>query len=379
MRVAVDEPGDRATAAPIDLDDVARNRREVRIRPTAAIRPPSQRTYASSSTSTPVEVAAAKRRVGPRGGRDLREVADEQPLPVLRRDSRRRPPSLGSRRRRGLREAVLGSPPRALPRSPRRDAAAHPVPGSVVSTRSSRSAASSVPSATTTMPAWIELPIPTPPPWWTLTQVAPAATLSSAFRIGQSAIASEPSSIASVSRYGRGDRARVEVVAADHDRRSHRARPNELVDREPRARPVAEPEPADPRGSPWNSTRSGASSSQRCRSASSGKRPPASRRSPRCRQGHLRALPSGTARFRGRTAGGYRPGRSPGMRTPPLRPPHGLPSQVVAIIENIAPARTYSSSPRTCDRSSPRATRGTPRGRTSAAPSPRSTVRPIGT
>src|SRR5581483_7692788 len=51
-----------------------------------------------------------------------------------------------------------------------------PVPGSVVSTRSSRSAASSDPSATTTMPAWIELPIPTPPPWWTLTQVAPAAT-----------------------------------------------------------------------------------------------------------------------------------------------------------------------------------------------------------
>ena len=75
-----------------------------------------------------------------------------------------------------------------------------PVPGSAVSTRSSRSAASVVPSATTTMPAWIELPIPTPPPWWTLTQVAPAATFSRAFRIGQSAIASEPSAIASVSR-----------------------------------------------------------------------------------------------------------------------------------------------------------------------------------
>ena len=50
------------------------------------------------------------------------------------------------------------------------------------------------------MPLWIELPMPTPPPWWTLTQVAPAAVLSSAFRIGQSAIASEPSRIASVSR-----------------------------------------------------------------------------------------------------------------------------------------------------------------------------------
>src|SRR5205814_192145 len=77
-----------------------------------------------------------------------------------------------------------------------------PVPGSVVSTRSSRSAISSVPSATTTIPAWSEFPIPTPPPWWTLTQVAPAATFSSAFRIGQSPIASEPSRIASVSRYG---------------------------------------------------------------------------------------------------------------------------------------------------------------------------------
>src|SRR5579864_3344458 len=39
-----------------------------------------------------------------------------------------------------------------------------PMPGSVVSTRSSRCAMPAVPSATTTMPAWIELPMPTPPP-----------------------------------------------------------------------------------------------------------------------------------------------------------------------------------------------------------------------
>ena len=44
--------------------------------------------------------------------------------------------------------------------------------------------------------------MPTPPPWWNDTQVAPDAVLTSAFRIAQSAIASEPSSIASVSRYG---------------------------------------------------------------------------------------------------------------------------------------------------------------------------------
>src|SRR4030067_363603 len=44
--------------------------------------------------------------------------------------------------------------------------------------------------------------MPTPPPGWTLTQCAPAAVFTSALRIGQSAIASEPSRIPSVSRDG---------------------------------------------------------------------------------------------------------------------------------------------------------------------------------
>ena len=44
--------------------------------------------------------------------------------------------------------------------------------------------------------------MPTPPPWCTDTQVAPAEALSSAFRIGQSAIASLPSRMPSVSRLG---------------------------------------------------------------------------------------------------------------------------------------------------------------------------------
>ena len=52
------------------------------------------------------------------------------------------------------------------------------------------------------MPAWIERPMPTPPPWWMLTHVAPHDVLTSAFSNGQSAIASDPSIIASVSRYG---------------------------------------------------------------------------------------------------------------------------------------------------------------------------------
>ena len=63
-------------------------------------------------------------------------------------------------------------------------------------------AASSVPSATQTMPAWIERPIPTPPPSWMLTHDAPAAVFTSALSSGQSAIASDPSAIDSVSRYG---------------------------------------------------------------------------------------------------------------------------------------------------------------------------------
>ena len=76
------------------------------------------------------------------------------------------------------------------------------MPGSFVSTRCRRSRISGVPSATITCPACSELPMPTPPPWWKLTQLAPLATLSIALRNAQSAIASEPSFIASVSRNG---------------------------------------------------------------------------------------------------------------------------------------------------------------------------------
>ena len=44
--------------------------------------------------------------------------------------------------------------------------------------------------------------MPTPPPWWKLTHVAPPTALIRAFRIGQSETASEPSFMASVSRFG---------------------------------------------------------------------------------------------------------------------------------------------------------------------------------
>ncbi len=42
--------------------------------------------------------------------------------------------------------------------------------------------------------------MPTPPPWWIDTQAAPDATLTIALSSGQSAIASDPSAMPSVSR-----------------------------------------------------------------------------------------------------------------------------------------------------------------------------------
>ena len=66
--------------------------------------------------------------------------------------------------------------------------------------------------------------MPTPPPWWNETQVAPPTALISALRSGQSAMASLPSFIASVSRLRRRDRAGIEMIAADDDRRLRLAR-----------------------------------------------------------------------------------------------------------------------------------------------------------
>src|SRR5438477_5027349 len=77
-----------------------------------------------------------------------------------------------------------------------------PIPGSVVSTRSMRFAIISVPSATVTCPACSEYPMPTPPPLCIETHDAPAAVLSKAFSKGQSATASLPSFMLSVSRKG---------------------------------------------------------------------------------------------------------------------------------------------------------------------------------
>src|SRR5439155_1137092 len=137
------------------------------------------------------ELRAAERRAASCRRDELGEVADEQAArPAVSAHSSVANRCIG----RSSSCCAAASSASAYPASAWRRT---PVPGSVVSTRSRRSPISSVPSATTTMPAWIALPIPTPPPWCTLTHVAPAATLIRAFRIGQSAIASDPSRIAS--------------------------------------------------------------------------------------------------------------------------------------------------------------------------------------
>ena len=99
-----------------------------------------------------------------------------------------------------------GAPARGRSRSrlgsPHRRGARRRWPGRSTARAPAACAASGVPSATITMPACCEKPMPTPPPWCSDTQVAPRAVLSSALSSGQSDTASEPSFIASVSRLG---------------------------------------------------------------------------------------------------------------------------------------------------------------------------------
>ena len=92
--------------------------------------------------------------------------------------------------------------------------------------------------------------MPTPPPWCSDTQVAPLAVFSSALSNGQSETASEPSSIASVSRFGLATEPRVQMVAADHDRRLELPARDHLVEREPEPVALAEADPADARRQP---------------------------------------------------------------------------------------------------------------------------------
>src|ERR1041385_3497202 len=91
--------------------------------------------------------------------------------------------------------------------------------------------------------------MPTPPPWGNETHVAPAAALSRALRIGQAAMAPDPSFMPSVSRFGEAARrAGVGVVAPDDDRRLHLLLRDEAVEEQPGLVALAVAEPADARG-----------------------------------------------------------------------------------------------------------------------------------
>ena len=171
---------------------------------------------------------------------------------------------------------------------------------------------------------------------------------------------------------GRGDRAGVEVVAADHDGCLDLPAPDELVDREPGAGAVAEAEPADSRGQPLERHPLGRERQpalervvrrERARAASGRWR--------RCRPDRPRAPPSGTARPRGRTAAGCRPGRSPGRRRRPRpRPPAPPRAGCCRSRRRGCPAGRTRAFLRRDARSTRARDAGTRRGRSRAAPRP---------
>ena len=187
--------------------------------------------------------------------------------------------------------------------------------------------------------------MPTPPPWCTLTQVAPAAQLTSALRNTQSPMASVPSRIASVSRLGDATEPRVEVVAADDDGRLDLARAHQLVERQPRLVALAVAEPADARRQPLELhalVRPAAASAAECAfSREQLERWPG--RCRRCRRDRPRAPPSGTAPCPRRRAGGCTRARSRGCPNPSHAGERRLAAQVVAVVEGVAAARFWRS------------------------------------
>ena len=209
--------------------------------------------------------------------------------------------------------------------------------------------------------------------------VAPAAVLTSALRIGP--VGDGVGAV--LHRLGlavrRRDRAAVEVIAADHDRRLHLARAHQLVEREAHLRAVAVAEPADARRQPLELRRAPA----RARSSARDPRRSGPRRArprsvdARCPPDRPRARPSGTGPCPRRTAGGCTRARSPGMsnaRSQPasLRARRGCccrsrrPRRRVFCIASIAStssAMLALRASRCSPRDPPRAARPPPRAR----------------
>ena len=241
VRVAVDEPRDGAEPAAVDLLDLA-----VEPRPQLAHRtdggdsPVLAEDVRVLDDLDPAERVAAKRRLAAGGRRELCEVADEQPPPArpvahsadeggIGSSS---PCSLGGRDR--LRVAGVGVAEDARARIGREHALeplGHLV-AAVGDDDHARVDRVADPDAAAVMDADprrargdVEQRV----------QDRPVGD-----RVG-----AVPHRLGLAVR--RGDRAGVEVIAADHDGRLDLAGPDELVDREPGAGAIAVAEPADPR------------------------------------------------------------------------------------------------------------------------------------
>ena len=158
--------------------------------------------------------------------------------------------------------------------------------------------------------------MPTPPPWWKDTQLAPVAVLTQ--RVEDRPVGDRVRAVAHRLGLplGRGDRARVEVVAADHDRRPDLARGDHLVEAQPGAvaLAVARASRCAPAGPGSGRARCG--ELDPARGCAPGRR--TARGSPGrwrgCRRDRPTARPSGTAPCPRRTAAGCRRARSRGRR-----------------------------------------------------------------
>jgi hypothetical protein len=97
------------------------------------------------------------------------------------------------------------------------------------------------------MPAWIERPMPTPPPWWMLHPRGAAAGVDE--RVQQRPVGDRVRPVEHRFRLAvrRGNRSGVEVVAPDHDRRRELSAAHHLVEAQPEPVALAVAEPADAR------------------------------------------------------------------------------------------------------------------------------------